>query len=157
HMSLRAHVAGLRRAGRAGMRLGTAASLALAVVSGCAADRGAPVLDTTYEVPPKLDEGTVQRFDYSTPDGGDPAQHWADLYLPPGEQHVDSKGCRSQPYRIPGPSRAAHRTPARTPSARLAVAATAAVTAGQAAIPPRPGNSAAWESGRAKTGANQRR
>lgn len=89
-MSLRAHVAGLRRAGRAGMRLGTAASLALAVVSGCAADSGAPVLDTTYEVPPKLDEVTVQRFDYSTPDGGDPGQNWADLYLPPGEQHVDS-------------------------------------------------------------------
>ncbi|WP_238422782.1 S9 family peptidase [Gordonia sp. 'Campus'] len=37
-----------------------------------------------------LDEVTVHRFDYPTPDGGDSEQNWAELYLPAGEQRVDS-------------------------------------------------------------------
>ncbi|EON32265.1 Esterase / lipase [Gordonia terrae C-6] len=33
---------------------------------------------------------TIQRFDYPTPDDGDSEQNWAELYLPEGEQRVDS-------------------------------------------------------------------
>ncbi|MCZ4535308.1 prolyl oligopeptidase family serine peptidase [Gordonia terrae] len=37
-----------------------------------------------------LDEVTVQRVRYPTPDDGDTDQNWAELYLPAGEQRVDS-------------------------------------------------------------------
>lgn len=37
-----------------------------------------------------FDEVTVHRFDYPTPDDGDSEQNWAELYLPAGEQRVDS-------------------------------------------------------------------
>ncbi|MFC8312397.1 alpha/beta hydrolase family protein [Gordonia sp. NPDC057258] len=37
-----------------------------------------------------LDEVTVHRFDYPTPDDGDSEQNWAELYLPAGEQRVDT-------------------------------------------------------------------
>lgn len=63
---------------------------ALAFVSGCTTHAIDPVVDTSYHVPPKLHEVTVQRFHYPTHDLGDPEQNWADLYLPPGEQRVDS-------------------------------------------------------------------
>ncbi|MFE0750994.1 alpha/beta hydrolase family protein [Gordonia sp. NPDC058843] len=37
-----------------------------------------------------LDEVTVHRFEYPTPDDGDTEQNWAELYLPAGEQRVDT-------------------------------------------------------------------
>ncbi|PYE20751.1 prolyl oligopeptidase family protein [Williamsia limnetica] len=37
-----------------------------------------------------LSEVTVQRIDYPTLDGTDPEQNWGDLYLPAGQQNVDS-------------------------------------------------------------------
>ena len=47
-------------------------------------------MDSASAVPARLDEVTVQRFEYPTHDEADPSQNWADLYLPAGDQRVDS-------------------------------------------------------------------
>lgn len=61
------------------------------MLAACTANGAAPVLDpVASETPAKLDEVTVQRFEYPTHDQGDPDQNWADLYLPAGEQREDS-------------------------------------------------------------------
>ncbi|UVE97005.1 S9 family peptidase [Dietzia sp. B32] len=50
-----------------------------------------PVVEPTYAGSVRLDEVTVQRFEYPTRGGAaDPEQNWADLYLPAGAQEVDS-------------------------------------------------------------------
>lgn len=64
-------------------------ALALSLV-GCSPNASDPVVDTSYINPASLDEVTVQRFEYPTHDGADPEQNWADLYLPAGEQRIDS-------------------------------------------------------------------
>lgn len=84
----------VRRGHRLGPGRSTRACLGfltvLAMTSGCTAEATNPVVDTSYEVPAKLHEVTVQRFEYPTHDTCDPEQNWADLYLPPGEQRIDS-------------------------------------------------------------------
>ncbi|MBD0862907.1 prolyl oligopeptidase family serine peptidase [Gordonia sp. zg691] len=49
----------------------------------------APASSITEQVE-TLDEVTVHRFEYPTPDTADTEQNWAELYLPAGEQRVDS-------------------------------------------------------------------
>lgn len=84
-MAFLRHASGSGRPVRAGLGLAVALSLA-----GCAANATDPIVDTSYVVPASLDEVTVQRFEYPTHDGSDPDQNWADLYLPAGEQRIDS-------------------------------------------------------------------
>ncbi len=45
---------------------------------------------TSTEEVEYLDEVTVHRFEYPTPGEADSEQNWAELYLPEGEQRVDS-------------------------------------------------------------------
>lgn len=76
-----------------------AVSLALLGLTACGGEDPAPAAPragdsaaanpTTSEKVEVLDEVTVQRIQYPTEDG-DPEQNWADLYLPAGEQRVDS-------------------------------------------------------------------
>ena len=61
-----------------------------ALAAGCVASGAAPVAVVEPDRPARLDEVTVQRFEYPTHDEGDPEQNWADLYLPAGDQQVDS-------------------------------------------------------------------
>ncbi len=76
-----------------------AVSLALLGLTACGGEDPAPAAPragdsaaanpTTSEKVEVLDEVTVQRIQYPTEDA-DPEQNWADLYLPAGEQRVDS-------------------------------------------------------------------
>ncbi|MGN0100440.1 alpha/beta fold hydrolase [Dietzia sp. CH92] len=51
----------------------------------------APAVEPTFAGPVRLDEVMVQRFEYPTRyPSPDPDQNWADLYLPAGDQKVDS-------------------------------------------------------------------
>lgn len=71
-------------------RVGVGMAAVLALATGCTTTGAAPVVDTSLKVRPSLDGVTVQRFEYPTQDTPDPEQNWADLYLPAGEQRVDS-------------------------------------------------------------------
>lgn len=58
---------------------------------GCMTTTAIPQVDPTYAGTVRLDEVTVQRFEYPTRDSdADPEQNWADLYLPSGAQEVDT-------------------------------------------------------------------
>lgn len=60
-------------------------------LAGCMSTAAVPVVEPTYAGSVRLDEVTVQRFEYPTRGGAaDPEQNWADLYLPAGAQEVDS-------------------------------------------------------------------
>lgn len=86
-MPLRAHAPDRRRPLRSGLGLTTL----FVILSACSSNGAAPTVDpVASESPAKLDEVTVQRFEYPTHDDGDPEQNWADLYLPAGEQRTDS-------------------------------------------------------------------
>lgn len=69
---------------------GLSMAVLAAMASGCVASEAAPVEVTEPGEPARLDEVTVQRFEYPTHDEGDPEQNWADLYLPTSDQNVDS-------------------------------------------------------------------
>lgn len=79
---------------RVSLVLRAAATLGAALVpltAGCAPATVAPTVDSTFHGEVRLDEVTVQRFEYPTREAdGDPAQNWADLYLPAGDKPVDS-------------------------------------------------------------------
>lgn len=78
------------RPGRAAVFSALLGSGALALV-GCMTSTAVPVVDPTYTGSVRLDEVTVQRFEYPTRGGAaDPEQNWADLYLPAGDQRADS-------------------------------------------------------------------
>lgn len=64
---------------------------ALTALSACSIGDPAPSAESYFNGPAQLDEVTVQRFEYPTREGEpDPEQNWADLYLPAGEEEVDS-------------------------------------------------------------------
>ena len=64
---------------------------ALVFLSACSNSAPQPTVESTFDGPPRLDEVTVQRFEYPTRSGpADPKQNWADLYMPAGEQREDS-------------------------------------------------------------------
>ncbi|WP_231750456.1 MULTISPECIES: S9 family peptidase [unclassified Dietzia] len=71
-------------------RIGVVLAIALALGSGCVTTGAAPVVVTDLRAPARLDEVTVQRFEYPTNGTSDPEQNWADLYLPAGEQLPNS-------------------------------------------------------------------
>ncbi|MBB1034767.1 MULTISPECIES: alpha/beta hydrolase family protein [Dietzia] len=75
---------------RRSARIGLGLTTVLAVGSACVSTGAAPVVVTDPGAPARLDEVTVQRFEYPTHGSPDPDQNWADLYLPAGEQRVDS-------------------------------------------------------------------
>lgn len=62
----------------------------MTLLSGCMTTRADPTVETTLVSPARLDEVTVQRFEYPTPGTDDPEQNWADLYLPAGARRADS-------------------------------------------------------------------
>lgn len=63
----------------------------LSALVGCSALAPQPSAATTFDGPPRLDEVTVQRFEYPTrAKDHDPEQNWADLYMPVGDHEVDS-------------------------------------------------------------------
>ena len=70
--------------------VGLSLAMVAVVTSGCITGGAAPVRITEPDRPARLDEVTVQRFEYPTHDDGDPDHNWADLYLPAGDQDVDS-------------------------------------------------------------------
>lgn len=64
---------------------------ALSFLTACSDSQPQPAVETSFEGPARLDEVTVQRFEYPTRnDDADPEQNWADLYMPVGEQEEDS-------------------------------------------------------------------
>lgn len=71
----------------------TAGALLMTSCAGDPADveptQSASVVDDAHTVP-DLPEVTVERIDYPTLDGSDPAQNYGDLYLPAGPQTPDS-------------------------------------------------------------------
>ncbi|MDX2357762.1 alpha/beta hydrolase family protein [Dietzia sp. PP-33] len=71
-------------------RIGLGLTTVLALGAGCVTTGAAPRVDLNFASPPRLDEVTVQRFEYPTHDTPDPEQNWADLYLPAGEQRIDT-------------------------------------------------------------------
>lgn len=66
------------------------AALTCLALAGCSVTATNPSVEETFDAPVRLDEVTVQRFQYPTPDAADPEQNWADLYLPAGDQRRDS-------------------------------------------------------------------
>lgn len=71
--------------------LGAALTVGSLFLAGCVATSAAPAIEPTYAGPVRLDEVTVQRFEYPTRyPAPDPEHNWADLYLPAGDQKVDS-------------------------------------------------------------------
>ena len=71
--------------------LGAALTVGSMFLAGCMATSAAPAVEPTYAGPVRLDEVTVQRFEYPTRyPAPDPEHNWADLYLPAGDQKVDS-------------------------------------------------------------------
>ncbi|MBR7194604.1 prolyl oligopeptidase family serine peptidase [Gordonia sp. SCSIO 19800] len=62
----------------------------LSACSGGSTTTTTPSSSATAAPAEYLDEVTVHRVDYPTPDDGDTDQNWAELYLPAGEQRVDS-------------------------------------------------------------------
>src|SRR5699024_4902357 len=78
------------RSRRVGVVSAVLAGAALGL-AGCMSTAAVPVVEPTYAGSVRLDEVTVQRFEYPTRGGAaDPGQNWADLYLPAGAQEVDS-------------------------------------------------------------------
>ena len=77
-----------------GGRLALAVLAATVVALSACADGTTPVSTSSSSATAApveyLDEVTVQRVRYPTPDDGDTDQNWAELYLPAGEQRVDS-------------------------------------------------------------------
>ena len=65
------------------------AIMALAMV-GCTSTGEAPPVEPTLDRVGRIDEVTVQRFEYSPRGDSDPEQNWADLYLPGGDHAEDS-------------------------------------------------------------------
>lgn len=72
------------------VRTGISLTLLAVLAAGCVSSGAAPVVVTEPDRPARLDEVTIQRFEYPTHDAGDPEKNWADLYLPAGEQRRDS-------------------------------------------------------------------
>lgn len=75
--------------------LTTLLTVGLVLLTGCSNDGDSSERTTSATVADDanvttLPEVTVQRIDYPTLDGTDPEQNWGDLYLPAGEQKVDS-------------------------------------------------------------------
>lgn len=63
----------------------------LAFLASCSSSAPQPTVESMFEGPARLDEVTVQRFEYPTRSGGaDPEQNWADLYMPAGEHEEDT-------------------------------------------------------------------
>ena len=86
-MSLRRGVS--RRPYTAAIALSLAS--ALIALPACASPEPVAKVDPTVDGPARLDEVAVQRFEYPTRAGEpDPEQNWADLYIPAGEEEVDS-------------------------------------------------------------------
>lgn len=75
---------------RLGRSLGAALACLTLTLTGCAPIVSTPHVEETFDAPVRLDEVTVQRFQYPTADVPDPDQNWADLYLPAGDQRTDS-------------------------------------------------------------------
>ena len=64
---------------------------ALSFLAACSTSEPQPTVESFFEGSARLDEVTVQRFEYPTRNGdADPEQNWADLYMPAGEQEEDS-------------------------------------------------------------------
>ena len=75
--------------------LSTTAALTLAstvaFLASCSTTATQPPVESMFEGPARLDEVTVQRFEYPTRSGeADPEQNWADLYMPSGEHEMDT-------------------------------------------------------------------
>lgn len=82
-----------RGAGRRTLSTTASVTLAstLAFLASCSTSEPQPTVESFFEGPARLDEVTVQRFEYPTRSGeADPEQNWADLYMPAGEQEEDS-------------------------------------------------------------------
>lgn len=69
---------------------GLGLSLLALVMAGCMTTGEVPPVEPTSGERGRIDEVTVQRFEYPTRDTADPEQNWADLYLPGGEHPEDS-------------------------------------------------------------------
>lgn len=73
------------------LAVGTALTSTALVLAGCMTTAAVPRVDPADPGSARLDEVTVQRFEYPTRGAAaDPEQNWADLYLPAGAQQVDS-------------------------------------------------------------------
>ena len=70
--------------------LGAALTCLTLALTGCAPIETTPHVEETFDAPVRLDEVTVQRFQYPTADVPDPGQNWGDLYLPADDQRTDS-------------------------------------------------------------------
>ena len=76
--------------GRIASAVLVASVVGLSACSGGSTTTTTPSSSATAAPVEYLDEVTVQRVQYPTPDDGDTDQNWAELYLPAGEQRVDS-------------------------------------------------------------------
>nr|WP_307848101.1 prolyl oligopeptidase family serine peptidase [Gordonia sp. SCSIO 19800] len=76
--------------GRIASAVLVASVVGLSACSGGSTTTTTPSSSATAAPAEYLDEVTVHRVDYPTPDDGDTDQNWAELYLPAGEQRVDS-------------------------------------------------------------------
>lgn len=66
-------------------------SSGLSLLVGCSSAQPQPPATSSFDGPARLDEVTVQRFEYPTREGeADPEQNWADLYIPVGDYGVDT-------------------------------------------------------------------
>ena len=80
----------LTRSGR-GLFAGLGMSTLALALTACLATGQAPSVEHSSGDLARMDEVTVQRFEYLTREGTpDPEQNWADLYLPSGAQAEDS-------------------------------------------------------------------